>query len=612
MATHRHLLILALVLVPFAAFQAPAAHAATTWGDYARNPQHTAISTVASQSLAQIVWQTPVDLDPQYVGDDLLIHYGSPLVGPSNTILVPVKVGAADTFRIEAHNGGTGALLWQFTSDYTLPAHDWTPSYGPTLTPQGTLYMAGAGGTVFVTSQVDQTGPHTPARLAFYGLSNWNASPVNYNSDIQICTPLTSDAAGNVYFMFRAGGANPLGITGGIARIGADGSGAWVTSDAASGNTSTTPLMNCAPALSNDGSTVYVVVRQTSTSKGYLVALSSTTLATQHVVTLIDPKSGLAASCNNDGTASPMVAPDGHVYFGVLENPFGDNADRGWLLHFDASLSPAGVPGEFGWDDTPSLVPASAVPGYHGSSSYLLMTKYNFYADTGGDGVNRIAVLDPFATPQMDNYTSAAVMQEVLTIAGVTPDSEFLGSFPNAVREWCINSAVVDTFTRSVLAGSEDGRLYRWDLTSNTFTESITLTQGIGEAYTPTLIAQDGRVYAINDATLFAVGLPFTGVSAPGPSAAIEFAFAPAQPNPASGSSRFRFTLPAAGRVQLDVFDPGGRRIATLLDGELPAGERHATWGGRDDQGRPAAAGLYFARLTWGGRTLTRRLVRVP
>ena len=35
------------------------------------------------------------------------------------------------------------------------------------------------------------------------------------------------------------------------------------------------------------------------------------------------------------------------------------------------------------------------VPSYPGTSRYLLMTKYNNYAGVGGDGVNKIAVLDP-------------------------------------------------------------------------------------------------------------------------------------------------------------------------------------------------------------------------
>ena len=75
-----------------------------------------------------------------------------------------------------------------------------------------------------------------------------------------------------------------------------------------------------------------------------------------------------------------------------------------------------------------------------------------------------------------------------------------------AVREWCINTAAVDPVTKSILANSEDGYLYRWDLTTNTFTQRIQLTSGIAESYTPTAIGADGAVYAINNAVLFSIG----------------------------------------------------------------------------------------------------------
>jgi len=98
------------------------------------------------------------------------------------------------------------------------------------------------------------------------------------------------------------------------------------------------------------------------------------------------------------------------------------------------------------------------------------------------------------------------VMKAILTIAGPTPDSEFIAQFPNAVREWCINTAAVDPSTKSVMVNSEDGKLYRWDLTTNTLSQAITLSAGVGEAYTPTAIGSDGTVYAINYAVLNAVG----------------------------------------------------------------------------------------------------------
>ena len=111
-----------------------------------------------------------------------------------------------------------------------------------------------------------------------------------------------------------------------------------------------------------------------------------------------------------------------------------------------------------------------------------------------------MAVQDPNAT-MTDPITSATVMNTLITVLGPTPDN----GGPQ-VREWCINSAVIDLATKSALINSEDGNLYRWSFVSNTITETITLTAGIGEAYTPTVIGPDGTVYAINDAILFAVG----------------------------------------------------------------------------------------------------------
>ena len=469
----------------------------SAWNTFGRDAHHSALSTTASQPLSQVHWQTPLDLQPQYSGSLLLIHYGSPLVTASYTVIIPVKTGATDGFQIEARAGSNGALQWSIATDYVLPPHSWIPVFGPALTSAPRLYFPGAGGTIYFRDQPDAaTG--ASGQIAFFGISNYQANPQAYNESVMINTPLTVDPSGNIYFGFQVIGSTPLGLTSGIARIGASGQGTWTPLPTAQADPNIAHVPhNSAPALSTDLGTVYVAASEGSAA--YLVALDSTSLVPLARVRLIDPKSGFDALLSDNGSASPTVGTDGDVYFGVLDNPSGENHGRGWLLHFNSSLSQSKTPGAFGWDDTPSLVPAQMVPSYQGSSPYLLMTKYNNYRQVGGDGQNKIAVLDPHAT-QTDPVTQVTVMKEVLTMVAPTPD-------PNGgVKEWCINSAAVDPFTKSILANNEDGKLYRWDLTTNTLSQTVVLTAGLGEAYTTTVIGADGQVYATNNAILFAVG----------------------------------------------------------------------------------------------------------
>ena len=85
----------------------------------------------------------------------------------------------------------------------------------------------------------------------------------------------------------------------------------------------------------------------------------------------------------------------------------------------------------------------------------------------------------------------------------------------------------------------------------------------------------------------------------------------PVTPNPVRGEALIRYRLPHEGRVSLSLFDHQGRRVTTLVHGELDAGEYVARWNGRDGAGREVSNGLYFVRLEAVGRTLTGRLVRV-
>ncbi len=469
------------------------------WPAFGRDAQHNANSPAASQPLNRLRWTTPVDLAPVYSGQLLFAHYGPPVITARNTIVLPVKTGSAGGFRFEARNGANGALLWSANSDYVLPAHFWVPSYNVTLTPANRVVAPGAGGKIYVRDNADSaTG--SVQTLVFYGAGTYAGAPSVFDSTVYINTPLTTDTQGNIFFGYSVTGANPANLASGIARITPAGTATFIDAATLMGTAFARPVLNAAPALSSDQTTLYMPVGTSAVLGGtqtpYLVALDSTTLARKASILLQEP-SGATAIANENGTSSPFVAPDGDVYFGVLGSTGGAHSVTGWLLHYDANLSVAKPPGAFGWDNTPSLVPTSMVPSYTGMASYLLMTKYNSYID----GQHKIAILDPSQT-QVDVNGGATVMKEFLTLRSPTPDP----NSPARVTEWCINTAAVDPIRKSVLVNNEDGYLYRWDLTTNQLAERIQLTSGIGQAYTATVIAPDGVVYAVNNAVLFSVG----------------------------------------------------------------------------------------------------------
>ena len=77
------------------------------------------------------------------------------------------------------------------------------------------------------------------------------------------------------------------------------------------------------------------------------------------------------------------------------------------------------------------------------------------------------------------------------------------------------------------------------------------------------------------------------------------------RPNPFNPVTTLAFELPAAGAVELVVYNAAGRRVATLIDGHAEAGRRSVTWRGVDEAGRPVASGVYFFRLTHDGETVS-------
>ena len=93
-----------------------------------------------------------------------------------------------------------------------------------------------------------------------------------------------------------------------------------------------------------------------------------------------------------------------------------------------------------------------------------------------------------------------------------------------------------------------------------------------------------------------------TGIATPAQPAA--FALLGAAPNPFNPSTEITYRLAAAGEVRLTVHNLLGERVATLVDGPLPAGAHRARF-----DGSGLASGLYLCTLEAEGRSVTQKLL---
>jgi len=78
-------------------------------------------------------------------------------------------------------------------------------------------------------------------------------------------------------------------------------------------------------------------------------------------------------------------------------------------------------------------------------------------------------------------------------------------------------------------------------------------------------------------------------------------------PNPFTSMSTVSFTLPEESIVHLDLYDLAGRKIQNIQSGILSSGEHNLIVNGVD-----LAPGMYFLKLTTGGDSETRAIVRIP
>jgi hypothetical protein len=453
---------------------------------------------------------------------------------------------------------------WAFTSDWK-PTPIGNGVNGPIFEPVfhaalagPYLYMPGAGGSVFKLNKL--TG-RLVARISPFGALD----PHTY-----VAGPLTADAAGNVYYnalKLHPGQEWTADVAGAwLVKISPDGKARTATfaslvPGAPKGNSclgtfdnsqlpwppapdavpptvpcgSQRPGLNFAPAVAPDGTIYTASVAHLSGLTAYVIAVHPD-LTPKWAASLRDrfadgcdvllPPSGSPGGCRvgahtgvdpsqnrpgagqiiDDSTASPVVAPDGSVFFGVVTR-------YNWFQGHTVKLSPAGnvvAYYPFGWDITPGL---RAHDG-----TYSLVTKENRYTGLG-------SYCDVEAVCPADRSASDPAYPAGYFITQLDRDLEVEWQWQNTntescVRdrrgrircvddtpggfEWCVNAPAIDR-QGNVYSNSEDGNLYLIG-PDGRLRDHLFLDTALGAAYTPVSLGEDGRIYTQNDGHLFVVG----------------------------------------------------------------------------------------------------------
>ena len=476
-------------------------------------------------------------------GGALLVHYQTPLSDGNEVFMEAIGGTYTSFQTWNTQTWGIRKFTWNDLDlqERWTTVSDWTPppfaTGGPRFEPvfhaalnENFVYMAARGGTVL---EVDRTTGVIARRLGAFGDT--------LDANTYVVSPITIDDVGNIYYNtlglqpndpWRTAptGAHLVKITpaGVASRVSYstlvtdlpqlcanEFSGTaqpWPpTPDAVAPSIpcgAPRPGINVAPAVAPDG-TIYTVSRAHFNLRwGQLVAVNpDLTLKWRTSMrnrfndgcNVLLPQNGTPGGCragattgvdptdnqpgsggvNDNATSSPVVAPDGTIYYGSYTRY---NYSQGHMMRFSAA-------GEllqsypFGWDVTPAI--------WEHDGTFSLITKENRYESN----VPRI--------PSLPAGYFITQLSPSLDVQWRYKSTNFTEERPIGY-EWCVNAPAVDR-RGVVFANSEDGHLYAIDQ-GGTLREKIFLKQVLGAAYTPLSIGADGRIYTQNAGVLFSVG----------------------------------------------------------------------------------------------------------
>ena len=80
-------------------------------------------------------------------------------------------------------------------------------------------------------------------------------------------------------------------------------------------------------------------------------------------------------------------------------------------------------------------------------------------------------------------------------------------------------------------------------------------------------------------------------------------------PNPFNPETKISFRLAESSNITLNIYNPKGQLVKTVLSGKYQAGLQTIVWNGTDDAENRVSSGVYLYKLETDSQVLTRKML---
>jgi hypothetical protein len=167
-----------------------------------------------------------------------------------------------------------------------------------------------------------------------------------------------------------------------------------------------------------------------------------------------------------------------------------------------------------------------------------------------------------------------------------------------------IENAVATEYNNGTLFVAENfSGISQWDVTQ--IDNPVFVKKFISTSRAVDLVYHDGRLFVADyyGVTMFEVGInegqygDFADLSGNGNIKIVSY------PNPVNAGVNISFALKSSGNVAVAIYDLLGRKVKSIFDGYLQAGQNRLTWKSGD-----VASGCYFVNVSGNGFSSTKQM----